>query len=98
MKYNEIMKTIPHDTKVKDLPPIMACFNAQTHELSSIEMTREWENGKYLNVVLPTTNYIHFGTFTLDGEYCSLYKDSIYVDVRDYELDFKEFTCALNIE
>ena len=97
MKYNKIMKAIPHDTKMKDLPPIMARFDRHTHELISIEMNKEWTDGKYLNVVLPAETF-HVGTFTLYGEFCPLTTDDIYVAVNDYKLDFTEFTCALNID
>lgn len=96
MKYNEIMKAIPHDTKVKDLPPVMACFNKDTYELVCIEMCKEWENGKYLNVVFHTNGRGSFGTFLLDGEGCYLYNKSIYVNAKEYNIDFTKFTCDLN--
>ena len=102
MKYNEIMKAIPHDIPVNEMPKVMAVFNGETKELRAFVVTTPVfiRFGYYVmtyiypDAIESTQTYYHKGTQNDALEYTH----DIYVDVTHTELNLTEFVCNLNVD
>lgn len=102
MKYNKIMKTVPHDTPVNEMPKVMAVFHHETKELRAFVITTPVfiRYGYYVMTYIYMDSVESAQTYYHKANQNDVleYTNDIYVGIDSAKFNLAELTCGINID